>query len=175
MKAELNRTFAKLLNPRMSAGLVMLHSLLSPLKGKPLGAGEVREEVDRQMKERKVSKQSITNIARRLEEANIIDREKGYSVNYGYLISMLLQVMMDMSKRMDDLEDEVAKYGPWGRLLLTVPPGLTGLWQVSGRSDTTYQERVDFDLYYINNWNLGLDLLILFRTIPAVLSRKGAY
>ncbi|MBN2080699.1 exopolysaccharide biosynthesis polyprenyl glycosylphosphotransferase [bacterium] len=73
------------------------------------------------------------------------------------------------------VEDEVAKYGPWGRLLLTVPPGLTGLWQVSGRSDTTYQERVDFDLYYINNWSLGLDLLILLRTIPAVLSRKGAY
>lgn len=108
MKAELNRTFAKLLNPRMSAGLVMLHSLLTPLKGKPLGAGEVREAVDRQMKERKVSKQSITNVARRLEEANIIDREKGYSVNYGYLISMLLQVIMDMSKRMDDLEDEIS-------------------------------------------------------------------
>ncbi|MFX1604200.1 MAG: hypothetical protein ACFFCK_12020 [Promethearchaeota archaeon] len=108
MKAELNRTFAKLLNPRMSAGLIMLHCLLNPLKGKPLGAGEVREVVDRQMKERKVSKQSITNIARRLEEANIIDREKGYSVNYGYLISMLLQVMMDMSRRMDDLEDEIS-------------------------------------------------------------------
>lgn len=70
---------------------------------------------------------------------------------------------------------ELEKYGPWGRLLLTVPPGLTGLWQVSGRSDTTYQQRIDFDLYYINNWSLGLDLLILLRTIPAVLSRKGAY
>ena len=73
------------------------------------------------------------------------------------------------------VEDEVRKYGEWGRLLLTVPPGLTGMWQVSGRSDTTYQQRVDFDLYYINNWSLGLDLLIMLRTIPAVLSRKGAY
>jgi exopolysaccharide biosynthesis polyprenyl glycosylphosphotransferase len=70
---------------------------------------------------------------------------------------------------------ELAKYGPWGGLLTTVPPGLTGLWQVSGRSATTYQQRIDFDLYYINNWSLGLDLLILARTIPAVLSRKGAY
>ena len=70
---------------------------------------------------------------------------------------------------------ELEKYGPWGSLLTTVPPGLTGLWQVSGRSDTTYQQRIDFDLYYINNWSLGLDLLILLRTIPAVLSRKGAY
>jgi exopolysaccharide biosynthesis polyprenyl glycosylphosphotransferase len=73
------------------------------------------------------------------------------------------------------VEDEMRKYGNWGRLLLTVPPGLTGLWQVSGRSDTSYQQRVDFDLYYINNWSLGLDLLILARTIPAVLSRRGAY
>lgn len=73
------------------------------------------------------------------------------------------------------VEDEVRKYGNWGRLLLTVPPGLTGLWQVSGRSDTSYQQRVDFDLYYINNWSLGLDLLILARTIPAVLGRRGAY
>lgn len=70
---------------------------------------------------------------------------------------------------------ELEKYGQWGSLLLTVPPGLTGLWQVSGRSDTTYQQRIDFDLYYINNWSLGLDLLIMARTIPAVLSRKGAY
>lgn len=70
---------------------------------------------------------------------------------------------------------EVAKYGAWGALLATVPPGLTGQWQVSGRSDVSYQQRVDLDLYYINNWSLGLDLLILLRTIPAVLSRKGAY
>jgi exopolysaccharide biosynthesis polyprenyl glycosylphosphotransferase len=73
------------------------------------------------------------------------------------------------------IDAELAKYGPWGGLLTTVPPGLTGLWQVSGRSATTYQQRIDFDLYYINNWSLGLDLLILARTIPAVLSRKGAY
>ncbi|MCC7476919.1 exopolysaccharide biosynthesis polyprenyl glycosylphosphotransferase [bacterium] len=73
------------------------------------------------------------------------------------------------------VEAELEKYGVWGGLLNTVPPGLSGLWQVSGRSDTSYQERIDFDLYYINNWSLGLDLLILLRTIPAVLSRKGAY
>jgi exopolysaccharide biosynthesis polyprenyl glycosylphosphotransferase len=70
---------------------------------------------------------------------------------------------------------ELPKYGVWGGLLTTVPPGLSGLWQVSGRSDTSYQQRIDFDLYYINNWSLGLDLLILLRTIPAVLSRRGAY
>ena len=72
------------------------------------------------------------------------------------------------------VQNEVEKYGEWRDLLLTVPPGLTGLWQVSGRSDTSYQQRIDFDLYYINNWSIGLDLLIIARTIPAVLSRKGA-
>lgn len=73
------------------------------------------------------------------------------------------------------VEKEQEKYGQWASLLLTVPPGLTGLWQVSGRSDTSYQQRIDYDLHYINNWSLGLDLLIILRTIPAVLSRKGAY
>jgi exopolysaccharide biosynthesis polyprenyl glycosylphosphotransferase len=73
------------------------------------------------------------------------------------------------------VETELEKYGFWSSLLMTVPPGLTGLWQVSGRSDVSYQQRIDFDLYYINNWSLGLDLLILLRTFPAVLSRRGAY
>lgn len=85
----------------------MLHTLLVPLKGKPIEPSDVRESVDTMVKERVVSKQSITNIARRLEEANIIERTKGYSVNYGYLISMLLQTMMDMTKRMNDLEEEI--------------------------------------------------------------------
>ncbi len=58
--------------------------------------------------------------------------------------------------------------------LLTVPPGLTGMWQVSGRSDTTYQQRVDFDLYYINNWSLGLDLRILWRTLRLALTDAKA-
>jgi len=71
--------------------------------------------------------------------------------------------------------EEQAKYGVWAGLLTTVPPGLTGMWQVSGRSDLSYQQRVDLDLYYINNWSPGLDLLVLLRTIPAVLSRRGAY
>jgi exopolysaccharide production protein ExoY len=53
-------------------------------------------------------------------------------------------------------------------------PGITGLWQVSGRSDTTYAERVALDTRYARDWSLGLDLRILLRTIPAVLQRRGA-
>ncbi|MGC8873002.1 MAG: sugar transferase [Chloroflexia bacterium] len=70
---------------------------------------------------------------------------------------------------------EVAQYEPWHRKRLEVLPGLTGFWQVSGRSDLTFDEMVRLDLYYIENWNLWLDLVILLRTIPAVISGRGAY
>lgn len=58
---------------------------------------------------------------------------------------------------------------------MLVMPGLTGLWQVSGRSDTTYDERIALDMQYIGDWNLWLDIKILLRTIPAVLKGDGAY
>jgi lipopolysaccharide/colanic/teichoic acid biosynthesis glycosyltransferase len=70
---------------------------------------------------------------------------------------------------------ELEKYGPFKELLLTVKPGLTGYWQVNGRQAVDYAERVKLDLYYINNWNLVLDLKILFKTPYAVLKREGAY
>ena len=71
--------------------------------------------------------------------------------------------------------EEVEKYSKWDLNLLTVKPGITGLWQVSGRSDVSYDERVRLDMYYIRNWNIWLDLHILFQTIPAVIRRRGAY
>jgi exopolysaccharide biosynthesis polyprenyl glycosylphosphotransferase len=58
---------------------------------------------------------------------------------------------------------------------LMVKPGLTGLWQVSGRSDLSWEQSVRLDLYYVENWSLGLDISILLRTIFAVVVRKGAY
>lgn len=71
--------------------------------------------------------------------------------------------------------DELTRYGQYGNTLMMVMPGLTGLWQVSGRSDTTYDERVALDMQYINEWSIGLDIKILLRTIPAVLKGDGAY
>ncbi len=71
--------------------------------------------------------------------------------------------------------DEISKYGRWGSTLLTAMPGLTGLWQVSGRSDTSYEERVNLDIQYIHNWTVWLDIKILFMTIPTVLKGDGAY
>lgn len=70
---------------------------------------------------------------------------------------------------------EVAKYSEWHRKRLDVTPGLTGLWQVSGRSDLSFDEMVKLDLYYAENWSLAVDMMIILRTVPAVLKRKGAY
>jgi len=71
--------------------------------------------------------------------------------------------------------DEISKYGQWGQTLLTVMPGLTGLWQVSGRSNTSYDDRVKLDMNYIDNWSVSMDIKILLKTIPAVMKGDGAY
>ena len=71
---------------------------------------------------------------------------------------------------------EAVKYGLHRINLLTVKPGITGLWQVSGRSDLSYEERVRIDMYYVRTYSVWLDLQILFiQTPPAVLKGHGAY
>jgi undecaprenyl-phosphate galactose phosphotransferase len=66
-------------------------------------------------------------------------------------------------------------YGPAAQLYARVQPGMTGLWQVSGRSDTTYEERVTYDEWYVLNWSFWYDIVILLRTARIVLSGKGAF
>jgi lipopolysaccharide/colanic/teichoic acid biosynthesis glycosyltransferase len=73
------------------------------------------------------------------------------------------------------LASEVAQYQDWHRKRLAVLPGITGLWQVSGRSELTFDEMVMLDIYYAENWSLGLDLRIMIRTVPQVLFGDGAY
>jgi exopolysaccharide biosynthesis polyprenyl glycosylphosphotransferase len=70
---------------------------------------------------------------------------------------------------------ELEHYQPWHRERLKVTPGLTGLWQVSGRSNVPFDEMVRLDLHYINNWSLSMDLRILARTLPVVLQGTGGY
>ncbi len=73
------------------------------------------------------------------------------------------------------LQYELEYYEEWHKLRLEVRPGLTGLWQVSGRSSVSFDEMVKLDLYYIEHWSLLLDLKIMMRTIPVMLFGSGGY
>ena len=64
---------------------------------------------------------------------------------------------------------------PWHRKRYLVLPGITGLWQISGRSNLTFDDLVRLDFYYIENWSIWLDISILVKTLPAVLAGRGAY
>ena len=90
------------------------------------------------------------------------------------LINVLRNEMSIVGPRMIS-PPEMAIYKQMGMNLLTVKPGITGLWQVSGRSDVSYDERIRLDMYYIRNWSIWLDVQLLLRTLPAVLSHRGAY
>ncbi|WP_319005910.1 undecaprenyl-phosphate galactose phosphotransferase WbaP [Hydrogenophaga taeniospiralis] len=72
------------------------------------------------------------------------------------------------------IQDELARYGKDVTYYLMSRPGMTGLWQVSGRSDTTYVSRVRFDAWYVRNWSLWYDLVIMLRTVRVVLKQEGA-
>ena len=73
------------------------------------------------------------------------------------------------------LASEVARYGAHERRRLLVKPGLTGLWQVSGRSDLSWADSIELDLQYVERWSLALDTAVLLRTVPAVFRAAGAY
>lgn len=73
------------------------------------------------------------------------------------------------------VDAEIERYGKCFELYKQARPGLTGLWQVSGRSDTSYKQRVELDEYYLLHRSIKLDLLILVKTVYVVLGRKGAY
>jgi len=67
------------------------------------------------------------------------------------------------------------KYGEAKAKVLSVKPGITGLWQVSGRHEVSFEERIQYDLYYINNWNVPMDLRIILKTVPVLLKMQGAH
>jgi lipopolysaccharide/colanic/teichoic acid biosynthesis glycosyltransferase len=89
------------------------------------------------------------------------------------LINVLVGDMSLVGPRPLPLVESQALTGAHRRRL-SFKPGITGLWQVSGRNDQTFRDWMVLDLQYIDNWSLGLDLAILLRTIPALLSARGA-
>ena len=98
-----------------------------------------------------------------------------YSIDELPQLLNILNGTMSLVGPRPPLPSEVAQYGFDVRRRLLVRPGLTGLWQVSGRSDLSWDESVRLDLRYVENWSLGQDALILWKTLSAVMRGKGAY
>lgn len=73
------------------------------------------------------------------------------------------------------IQKEVPRYGKYIKEYYSVLPGITGMWQTSGRSDIDYPKRVQMDSWYVHNWSVWLDMVLLWRTVAVVLSHKGAY
>ena len=72
------------------------------------------------------------------------------------------------------VQDELEKYGPDAEKFLSVTPGLTGYWAANGRSCTTYEQRMEMELFYVDNLSLKMDIKVFFKTIEAVIKREGA-
>ena len=108
----------------------------------------------------------VTRIGRVLRRLSIDELPQFFNVIGG---------QMSMVGPRPIVKDEVKYYEDYSLLLFRVLPGATGLWQVSGRSETGYAQRVELDTSYVQGWTLVWDLRILFQTIPAVLKRRGAY
>jgi UDP-galactose-lipid carrier transferase len=90
------------------------------------------------------------------------------------LVNVLLRQMSLVGPR-PIVESEVRFYGDDIAHYYNTRPGVTGLWQVSGRSNTSYTRRVQLDVWYVNNWTVWLDIAVLLKTLPAVLGRSGAH
>jgi exopolysaccharide biosynthesis polyprenyl glycosylphosphotransferase len=108
----------------------------------------------------------LTRVGRWLRRSSLDELPQLYNVLLG---------QMSVVGPRPPLPEEVAEYKPWQRQRLSVIGGITGLWQVSGRSNLTFDELCLLDIYYIENWSLSLDVRILLQTIPHALFGRGAY
>jgi lipopolysaccharide/colanic/teichoic acid biosynthesis glycosyltransferase len=125
---------------------------------------DARREMDKNHKLR--CDKRITRVGRVLRKTSIDELPQ--------LVNVLLGQMSLVGPRMISFP-EIDKFGVWQDNILSVKPGITGLWQVSGRSKLSYEDRVRLNVYYVKHRSIGLDLFILLRTIPAVLTGDGAY
>ncbi len=108
----------------------------------------------------------ITKIGRFLRKTSLDELPQLYNVFQG---------KMSLVGPRPIIKDEIAKYGEFFDYFSAVKPGITGLWQVSGRNDISYEERVRLDVWYVRNWSMELDIMILVKTAAIVLLRKGSY
>jgi exopolysaccharide biosynthesis polyprenyl glycosylphosphotransferase len=108
----------------------------------------------------------LTRIGTRLRRHSLDELPQLFNVVFG---------SMSLVGPRPPLQSEVDQYDPHVHRRLLVKPGMTGLWQVSGRADLDWEETVRLDLYYVENWSVAFDLMILWRTLATVISGKGAY
>lgn len=108
----------------------------------------------------------VTKVGRFIRRTSLDELPQFFNVLFG---------QMSLVGPRPGLPREVARYDEWHYRRLEVTPGLTGLWQVSGRSSTTFEEMVKLDIYYAEHWSLALDIKILFKTIKTVVKGDGAY
>jgi Undecaprenyl-phosphate galactose phosphotransferase WbaP len=125
---------------------------------------ELREEWEQNHKLRNDPR--VTRIGRFLRSTSLDELPQLYNV---------LRGEMNLVGPRPIVDAEVPKYGKVYKMYQRVTPGITGLWQVSGRTDTGYEERVVLDAYYIRNWSIWLDLVILARTLGSVVFGRGAF
>jgi lipopolysaccharide/colanic/teichoic acid biosynthesis glycosyltransferase len=125
---------------------------------------ELREEWERDHKLRFDPR--VTRIGRFLRKTSLDELPQLWNVIRG---------QMSLVGPRPIVTEEIVKYGPYYGLYTMVKPGITGLWQVSGRNNTTYDERVLLDAYYVRNWSPWVDVILLLKTIRIVLFARGAY
>ena len=125
---------------------------------------EAREEWERDFKLKDDPR--ITKIGRFLRKTSLDELPQLWNVLVGD---------MSLVGPRPIVKDEIVKYGTYINDFYLVPPGITGVWQVSGRSDTTYDERVQMDSWYVHNWSVWIDIVYLVKTVLAVAKGKGAY
>ncbi|HZC77821.1 MAG TPA: sugar transferase, partial [Ktedonobacterales bacterium] len=165
-----------------SPGPVLLRQTRLGYRGQPftcfkfrsmhVNAEELLDRIRPQMPDTERGKFKLRHDPRRTRVGRIIRR-----MSLDELPQFLNVIAGDMSLvgPRPPLPTEYERYEDWEKARLEITPGITGLWQVRGRSDIDFDEMVLMDLYYIENWSLRLDAQIMLQTIPAVLSRRGAY
>ena len=108
----------------------------------------------------------VTRIGRFLRKTSLDELPQLWNVLWGEMSLVGPRPIVDA---------EILRYGTVYEMYQRITPGISGFWQVSGRSDTNYAERIKLDAYYVNNWSVWLDLVILARTVRIVLLGRGAY
>jgi Undecaprenyl-phosphate galactose phosphotransferase WbaP len=124
----------------------------------------LREEWERDQKLKKDPR--VTPVGRVMRKTSLDELPQTWNVLCGH---------MSLVGPRPIVKSEIAKYGRRFALYEKVRPGITGMWQISGRNNTTYEERTQFDEYYVRNWSVWLDLYILVKTLKTVLFTDGAY